>query len=337
MAALTAPDHVVETPESGAAGGTADALKPPSWQMKRHTVDDLLARLQSQRGRADETGARQHRSERGPMATDFAVQEQMERRRDRMTKPNSWQSPVLPQPRSWMAQQIRSGLIGLMLGTLVMVPTAVWLKSQHLADQRVRGRVADVPTRFERMPGDGAASTPAARSADAPRAAVEAPPMLLSPPRPVARPAPAPESAATRTDEPATAPSIREPIQVASAPTAEPMPAQVVAPIATPTVQAPAVQTPPARPRADELLDEARRLIDDGDIFGARDVLQDRELERTPKARFLLAETFDPNILAAWGARGISAETDRARMLYEQALRDGVTAAAQRIRALEVR
>ena len=51
-------------------------------------------------------------------------------------------------------------------------------------------------------------------------------------------------------------------------------------------------------------------------------------------ARFALAETFDPNMLAAWGTREPFADVVTARSLYSQSLAAGETRAARRLEAL---
>jgi hypothetical protein len=47
-----------------------------------------------------------------------------------------------------------------------------------------------------------------------------------------------------------------------------------------------------------------------------------------------LAETFDPNVLAAWGIRGQTADPRIARDLYSKAHMIGVPMARQRLEAL---
>ena len=46
---------------------------------------------------------------------------------------------------------------------------------------------------------------------------------------------------------------------------------------------------------------------------------------------FLLAETFDPNMLASWQTRGVAANPERARALYQRARDLGDNRAQQRI------
>jgi hypothetical protein len=85
---------------------------------------------------------------------------------------------------------------------------------------------------------------------------------------------------------------------------------------------------------AEELLARAEGLVGDGEMLLAREVLGASVLENNPKAAFALAETFDPNILAATGARGVRAEVERARTLYAKALSGGIALAQRRLDAL---
>ena len=49
---------------------------------------------------------------------------------------------------------------------------------------------------------------------------------------------------------------------------------------------------------------------------------------------FALAETYDPNMLAAWGTRGVAADAAKARALYQKAFGLGVARAQNRLDAL---
>ncbi|MGE0701391.1 MAG: hypothetical protein AB7O57_20005 [Hyphomicrobiaceae bacterium] len=91
----------------------------------------------------------------------------------------------------------------------------------------------------------------------------------------------------------------------------------------------------PAHPPAAEQLEEARRLIRSGEIMAARALLSQSHLAGLGEAHFMLAETYDPNVLAALGSNGVEAETATARQHYEAALANGVTTAAMRLEALE--
>jgi len=88
----------------------------------------------------------------------------------------------------------------------------------------------------------------------------------------------------------------------------------------------------PARSRADDLLAQARRRIEGGDILGAREILQAAETAASGPMTFMLAETYDPNMLAAWGTRQRNIADDmRARSLYQKARDLGDDRAQQRL------
>jgi TPR repeat protein len=48
-----------------------------------------------------------------------------------------------------------------------------------------------------------------------------------------------------------------------------------------------------------------------------------------------LAETYDPNMLAAWGIRGVAPDVPKAKALYGEALDLGNARARQRLDALQ--
>ncbi|MET0569702.1 MAG: hypothetical protein ABWZ74_11540 [Hyphomicrobiaceae bacterium] len=112
-------------------------------------------------------------------------------------------------------------------------------------------------------------------------------------------------------------------------------PARIItpAPVERPTVSI-ASEKVDAAEAVEELLSRAQGFITDGNMARAREILSDSALANNPKAAFALAETFDPNILAATGAQGARAEVERARMLYSKALAGGVIAAKRRLDAL---
>lgn len=112
------------------------------------------------------------------------------------------------------------------------------------------------------------------------------------------------------------------------------------APPATGTLAAPAATPPPVRPVApspadDRLTARADMLFRGGDVSGARLLLERAQEAGNAQAIFLLAETFDPNALAAIGAVGIRSDPARARELYGRALALGIAAASARLEALK--
>ena len=88
-----------------------------------------------------------------------------------------------------------------------------------------------------------------------------------------------------------------------------------------------------ATQQIEQVLVQARQKIDGGDVAGARDLLAGED-NGSAAIAFALAETFDPNMLAAWGSRGITADVQRARALYGRALDMGYGRAMARLDAL---
>jgi hypothetical protein len=83
------------------------------------------------------------------------------------------------------------------------------------------------------------------------------------------------------------------------------------------------------------LLARANALLRQGDISGAR-LLLEHALERgSPRAAFMLAETYDARVLRSWRARGISGDLTKARELYERAQAGGIEDAKERIETLK--
>ncbi len=97
-------------------------------------------------------------------------------------------------------------------------------------------------------------------------------------------------------------------------------------------------ETPAAPPLSlDELalLERCETLIAGGNMETARQELARAASAGSLNARFALAETFDPNVLAAWGMRERIADVGAARALYEQALAAGDARAAPRLGGLQ--
>jgi len=87
--------------------------------------------------------------------------------------------------------------------------------------------------------------------------------------------------------------------------------------------------------RVEEILAQANRRVSSGDVIGARDMLAAAEDGAQGPVTFALAETYDPNMLAAWGSRGVTSDVVRAKALYRKALELGVTKANMRLEALK--
>jgi hypothetical protein len=86
--------------------------------------------------------------------------------------------------------------------------------------------------------------------------------------------------------------------------------------------------------RTDELLMRTARTIEMGDVTAARELLVGANDGEQGAILFALAETYDPNMLAAWGTRGVEADAVKARALYRKAFDLGVARAQNRLDAL---
>lgn len=79
----------------------------------------------------------------------------------------------------------------------------------------------------------------------------------------------------------------------------------------------------------------AKELLTRGQVKEARAILVEPDIAASPEGAYVLAETYDPNVLAALDIKGVSAEVDHARRLYTAALIGGIEAARQRLAALQ--
>jgi len=72
-------------------------------------------------------------------------------------------------------------------------------------------------------------------------------------------------------------------------------------------------------------------------VSGARLLLDRAASSGNAQAKFALAETYDPLVLAAMNARGIRPDADKARQLYLEALSGGAAEAQSRLDTLSAR
>jgi TPR repeat protein len=78
----------------------------------------------------------------------------------------------------------------------------------------------------------------------------------------------------------------------------------------------------------------ARQLIEQRNISAARSMLERAAEAGDPQALFALAETYDPNVLAAWGTVGTQGDAAKAKQLYAKARAGGLEEAEARLQAL---
>jgi hypothetical protein len=115
---------------------------------------------------------------------------------------------------------------------------------------------------------------------------------------------------------------------VPSSPISKTAQAVAVVAVTQPTV---AVQ---GNPEVARLVARASALLAQGDIGAARTVLQRAVETGSAQASFMLAETYDPRILSAWGTYGTRGEVTKARELYAKAQAGGIQEAKDRLSAL---
>jgi hypothetical protein len=207
----------------------------------------------------------------------------------------------------WFHQQMCAAVLGLIAGLMIVVPAVLWL-SGFFSPQR----------------SETAAARAVSTAADA-RTAPEAKFDGVKTVRIPARPDPA------RTAEE----SPESEAQLVKRNVEQPSPAPVEArpPPPVPIIVA-ARLIGPNQARIDELLSQAAQRIESGDVAGAREMLAGADDGGQGAVSFALAETYDPNMLAAWGTRGVAADAAKARALYRKAFDLGMARAQNRLDAL---
>lgn len=215
-----------------------------------------------------------------------------------MPIPSTWRQPTVNNDERWYRQQVGAAVLGLVAGLIVVVPAVLWL-SGWLGGPQTRASTARQQPAAEQ-------TTPEVKTAEVKPVRVQV--------RPVER---------------------NEVTAQYVAATVEPRPIMIETPPVAEQVPAPLPQAEPPRPRPEELVAQAERRIASGDIAGAREVLASNDAAASGPITFALAETYDPNMLAAWGTRGVSADVTKARSLYFRARDLGVLRAQVRLDQLK--
>ena len=220
-----------------------------------------------------------------------------------MPIPSTWRQPVGSDDERWYRQQVGAAALGLVAGLIVVVPSVLWLSGWM-----------------------GGARTSARQAGSEPIAVKVAEVKSTSDIRAVKVQVVPVEKTETATQYVAASVDPR----LAMAPTA---PAIEQAPVPIPVPVARTVE--PKQPRADEVITQVERRIGSGDIAGAREMILANETAAPGAMIFALAETYDPNMLAAWGTRGVSADVVKARSLYQRARDLGEARAQMRLDQLK--
>jgi TPR repeat protein len=104
-------------------------------------------------------------------------------------------------------------------------------------------------------------------------------------------------------------------------------------------IAAPQPPAPPPAPISDEdltnLREKAAGLITDGQIAGARALLERAARVNDAAALFELAQTYDPQALQQWKTVGLAGDESRARDLYRKSAEAGSPEARRRLSEME--
>ena len=104
--------------------------------------------------------------------------------------------------------------------------------------------------------------------------------------------------------------------------------------VKTATTEPPKAAEAQGNAEAAKLIARASALLGQGNIGAARIVLERAAESGNAQASFMLAETYDPVILSAWGTYGTRGEAAKAREHYAKAHAGGIREAKDRLDAL---
>jgi hypothetical protein len=225
-----------------------------------------------------------------------------------MPIPSTWRQPLAPDDDRWYHQQMCSAVLGLIAGLMIVVPVVLWLSGFFGPQRSETAAARAVPAAAD------ARTASETRSADVKN--VRVPVRPSDPARPVEK---SPESEAQLVRGNVEQPSLA--------------PVEAKSPPLVPMITAERL-VDPNQARIDGLLAQAAQRIEDGDVTGAREMLAGVDDDGQGTVSFALAETYDPNTLAAWGTRGVAADAGKARALYQKAFDLGVARAQNRLDAL---
>jgi hypothetical protein len=225
-----------------------------------------------------------------------------------MPIPSTWRQPLARDDDRWFHQQICATILGLIAGLMLVVPALLWLSGfcspqrRETAAARAVPAAADTRTAPEAKVADVKALRVPVRTGEPARLAEESPDNKA-------------RSVGGNVEQPNPAP-----VEGKSSP---PIP-----------IFAAARPIDPKQAHIDGILAQTAERIESGDVAGAREILAGADDGGQGAVSFALAETYDPNMLAAWGTRGMAADATKARALYRKAFALGVARAQSRLDAL---
>jgi len=109
---------------------------------------------------------------------------------------------------------------------------------------------------------------------------------------------------------------------------------QVTQKVKTAATETPKAAEAQGSAEAVKLIERASGLLGQGNIGAARIVLERAAESGNARASFMLAETYDPAILSAWGTYGTRGEAAKAREHYAKAHAGGIQEAKGRLDAM---
>lgn len=231
-----------------------------------------------------------------------------------MPIPSTWRTPPEPPRSGTLRDQVRAGALGFATGLAVVIPAVLLLT----------GRLGDLPIDSLFGQNEPLSETAGQSAAGPAQSQLQVPQRTVSTTLVTKPQTPLSASAAVPLASTTPAPS-RETPSFAPVTTTPPSVSPVVA-----------KAEPPAEPKVSwtSAIAEGKGRILAGDIVGGRKMLEPAVAANEPEAIMALAETYDPNMLAAWGVREVTADVQRARELYQKALRAGVEPARARLAGL---
>jgi hypothetical protein len=212
-----------------------------------------------------------------------------------MPIPSTWREPIPSDDQRWYRQQMGAAFLGLVAGLMIVVPSVLWLS----------GRIGPLKA--------GPAPEHQLAMAGEPSAEIKIPKVQVR--------------SVEKHEESA--------VQYVAGREENHLPQPMIGQASTTAVASEAAERMAEARRVEEILAQAARRVSNGDVAGARQILAAAEDGAQGPVTFALAETYDPNMLAAWGTRGISSDVVKAKALYRKAEELGVPRAHTRLDALE--
>jgi hypothetical protein len=306
-----------------AASSGAAVLDPGQVRSPEQLIEDL-SRFLSHTGDAFEGMPPKARGIEPPHAHAYTIEDD-EFDDVPMPIPSTWRTPEIPkEERGWFAEQTWAAVLGFVVGLAIIVP-AILFATARFGALDVPVPEAGTPLSSETTAGvyrpAGSVDETFARAA------------TVLPVKGVGRM----DDVGRMDSERVTAAAQLE-ARAHADPTVATAPEITVVPRDEPQAEPPRRRIAQTfEPLSTKLpnLRAARDTIASGDVMLGRKLLAQLASSGDPQAMFALAETYDPNMLAAWAMQGIEADTGKARLFYSMALSQGLEAARIRLQALD--